>query len=976
MSVLNPNIKINTLKILTKYVYILFLSATILLGWGCKTKKDKPKVKFMKNLTAHYNIYFNAKEALEESKTNIVTAQEDDFSQLLEIFPLVTPELAANESANLDEVIKRANIIAVDKYESNWLDDSYLLLADAEYLKADYYNAIEYYSYVDQTFKKEKKNKLKAYLGQVKSDFALDLTQEADSVLNMAVALKYKYQKDQVAAAQAKLAIIKNETKDAIKHLKDAVGFSKNAAQKTRWQYVLAQLQEIDGDKKSAIDNYTKVAKSNAAFEMAFNANLSKIRINENADGKAFDKIATLKKLLKEDKNRQLKDQIYYQIAKSYQEKKDYQKALEYYTTAAHTTPGSVKQKGLTYLKLAELNFETLKSYAKAQLYYDSTLQFLPKEYPNYAAIAKKANNLKYLSDRLIIIENEKNSLYLATLGEDALNKRVDSVFLANEAFKSKASAAESSSQLVSINDYSTANKKAGTFYFYNDAAMGQGLSEFKRKWGNRKLTDSWRISAENLASNTDNGLTPVGTNVKNNTNKAESRDSVKARLVKNIPYGVEAKQDANQKISTALYEIALFYKDVLKDEDKSAETFESIAQNFPDDKNLPNIYYQLYRLTAEDNLTQSAAFKQKILAQFPNSIYAKSISEPNFGKEREFRLNALKTEYANVFKLYNDKKYTEVLSKINDLKPRYSTFKEVEPTFAYLEALAIGHTQKTPAFLRSLNQIVQNYPDNQSITPLVQHQISFVMKNKAVFDQRPTALLAHDDNEYNQPALVFLPAEEATPVAPPVVAKTETPKPTIVKAEPIIETKVTAKPKAVVVVEKPAVEKIAEVKPVVKLAPEIKKPTEVAKPVVEIPKPAIVEKPVVPIVEKPKDMVFDMNERETHAIVIDINDPKQNVAVPFSFISQYLYSKRDPSSVKMLIKVIGTSHKFIIINMGLANKAEAELAMDDLNVALPYLMKDQTSQYKVFTISEDNLKLLTTAEAVNQYLNTITTKK
>ncbi|HET8830351.1 MAG TPA: hypothetical protein VFM79_13475 [Pelobium sp.] len=941
----------------------------------------------MKNLTAHYNIYFNAKESLQESKITVRNAHEDDFSQLLEIFPLASPETAANEKENLDRVIERANIIAIEKYESNWLDDSYLLLADAEYIKGDYYNAIEYYSYVGQTFQKEKKNKLKAYLGQVKSDFALGLNKEADSVLAMAVALNYKYQKDEVAAAQAKLALIKNDVEGAIKHLENAVSYSKDAYLKTRWRYILAQLQEIDGDTKSAMANYDKIAKSNASFEMAFNANLSKIRISENAEGKAFDKIATLKKLLKEDKNRQLKDQIYFQIAQAYQEQQDYTAASQYYTTAAHTIPGTAKQKGLTYLKLAELNFEILKDYTKAQLYYDSTLQFLPKQYPNYTNIAIKANNLKYLTDRLTIIETQKNRLYLATLSDEQIDSQVDSLFSENEKQNVKPDNENTSAQLVSINDFSSANKTAGTFYFYNDAAIGKGYSEFKRRWGNRKLTDNWRISSENMTSVAGNGLNPDGANSNNLVNEFESRDSIKAKLVRTIPYSLEAKQTANEKISTALYEIALFYKDVLKDENESVEAFQAIIQNFPNDKNLANIYYQLYRLSAESNPAQSAKFKQTILSKFPNSVYAKAISEPNFGKEREFRLNVLKSEYASVYELYTEKKYNEVLSKLNTLKPRYTGFEELEPTFAYLESLTIGHTQKTPVFLASLNQIVKNYPDNENVTPIVKQQIEFIGKNRPVFDQRPTALLSHDDNEYqyNQPQLVFTPAvtetavapepEKETSVAPKPTVKVE-PKPIVVnKPEPIKEAEV-IKPEVTIAEKEVIVEEpIVEPQPELVATPEITPSAEIAK-TPEVTAPVVIEKTPEPIAEKPRGLTFSTNERQRHLIVIDIEDPKQNIAQPFSRLSRYFYSKFDPSEVKLVIRVVGGTDKFVIISGNFYTKEQVDIVAEELSEKLPEIMEGQTTQYKQFVITEENLALLNDKKSIELYLKSITTNK
>ncbi|MFC5282268.1 tetratricopeptide repeat protein [Pedobacter alpinus] len=970
----------------------------------------------MKNLTAHYNIYFNAKESLLESKRAITNSYEDDFSQLLAIFPVPSLESSGNETENLDNVILKANTIALEKYESNWLDDSFLLLADAQYLKGDFYNAIEYYSYVGLNFEKEKENKLKAYLGQVKSDFALDLIKEADSVLKMAVALKYKYHKDQVAASQAKLALINNNIDDAIMHLENAVKFTKNNQQKIRWRYVLAQLQEINGKTKDAAYNYEKIAKSNASFEMSFNANLARIRISENAEGKTFDKIATLKKLLKEDKNRQLKDQIYYQIGNAYDESNDLGKASENFVIAAHTIPGTAKQKGLSYLRLAQLNFEKLKNYTQAQLYYDSTLQYLPKNYPDYKNIAVKAKNLQYLADRLIIIQKEKDKLYLASLSDTELDTKVDSIYQSNVKTNVKLEQNTNTGQSVSISDFSSANKTASSFYFYNDAAISQGFSEFKRRWGDRKLTDNWRISTSNLAaSNTDKGLNPLDPDIDTDlTAKVESRDSLKSKLLRTLPFTIASKNLSYDKISTSLYEIAVFYKDELNDESESIAAFEAILINFPNDKNAANIYYQLYRLTAVSDPKKSEYYKQKLLGLFPDSNYARSITDPNYGKEKDYNLSILKNEYQNAYQMYNQKNYSQVLAKITQLKSKYGSFEDLSPQFAYLEALAIGNTQKTPVFLASLNQIVANYPANSEVTPLVKRQINFIGINRTAFDQRPTALLSRDDNAYNyiEPQLAVLaPVKEKLNVVDPVKTTPEPLKEKVIE-KPIIKKEVIETPKEPIKTEQVVIEKPKEiVKPVPIVVEEPKEPAKTEPAVIETPKEPVkfdpvvveepkeiiiakepeVEKPIdVPVVEKPiekvepavilpekpKSLVFSTNERQRHLIVIDISDPKQNIAQPFSKLSQYFYSKFDPSQVKLVIRIVGGTEKFIIISGNFVSKKDVDLVADELKNNLPKIMEGQTTDYTQFVVSEENLKLLTDKKAIDEYLKSITPKK
>src|SRR5690606_30302056 len=179
--------------------------------------------------------------------------------------------------------------------------------------------------------------------------------------------------------------------------------------------------------------------------------------------------------LLKEDKNKEFQDQIYYQIAETYRLQGQLDLAAEFYETSAHVVPGTLKQKGLSYLKLAEINFDSLKNYARAQLYYDSTLQSLPKEYPDYKNIAIKAENLQYLADRLTLIEKQEELLMLAGLSEEAR------ISYADEQIKKQMDQQQTlqtdilNAPFLGINDFSQANKSGGTFYFDNSMAVSQG---------------------------------------------------------------------------------------------------------------------------------------------------------------------------------------------------------------------------------------------------------------------------------------------------------------------------------------------------------------------------------------------------------------------------------------------------------------------------------------------------------------------
>src|SRR5690606_27990739 len=55
----------------------------------------------------------------------------------------------------LDSVILKANTIINEKAQSDYLDNAYFLIAEANFLKGNFYNAAEFYSYIYSNYPKE-----------------------------------------------------------------------------------------------------------------------------------------------------------------------------------------------------------------------------------------------------------------------------------------------------------------------------------------------------------------------------------------------------------------------------------------------------------------------------------------------------------------------------------------------------------------------------------------------------------------------------------------------------------------------------------------------------------------------------------------------------------------------------------------------------------------------------------------------------
>jgi tetratricopeptide (TPR) repeat protein len=129
-------------------VSLLFLTAYL----GCTTQKSRhdltPLGKAYHNTTARYNGYYNATVLLEESYLQLNEQHQDNYNKLLPVFPYrVAPNPKAAASA-LDQAIEKVSIVVAMHRQSQWTDDCYLLIGQAQYLKQDFEAAEETLEYL------------------------------------------------------------------------------------------------------------------------------------------------------------------------------------------------------------------------------------------------------------------------------------------------------------------------------------------------------------------------------------------------------------------------------------------------------------------------------------------------------------------------------------------------------------------------------------------------------------------------------------------------------------------------------------------------------------------------------------------------------------------------------------------------------------------------------------------------------------
>ncbi|RZA04070.1 MAG: hypothetical protein EOP47_00705 [Sphingobacteriaceae bacterium] len=934
----------------------------------------------MQNLTAHYNILFNANEILRQKQADYALSFVDSYGNLLNVYQDTITEY--NTDKDLDAAIQRANLIINEKEQSKYLGDAYVVLGKANFLGANYFNATEYFSYVTQSFTDKKNLDVvqEARVWKARSLIYLNNLPEAKTTLDSA--FKHINPKKNITADvyATKLAydIATQDYADGEEMAKKAIEYSNNKAQKIRWTFILAQLQELNGHNEAAVNNYTSIVKSNAAFEMAFNADLNRIRITDERNGIRMSRIERLLSLLKNSNNRDFIDQIYYQIGEIYLAANDIDNAVKNYNLSLRAQSKNQNQRGLAYLRLADINFKNKADYVKAKKYYDSTLTNLSRNYPGYLAIQKKGSNLQLLADRLHIISREDTLQMLAKMDEKTRLDIIDSmVTLQTLQRQMAASTALPNPNINTASVGTTASLPNGNnFYFYNASAVSQGFNEFKRKWGNRKLEDNWRrsnrpnsdIASSNVPGNASSGGDPDAPiiNVPKGANDVTA-STYRQSLIQNLPLTPQLLAQSNTRIYNAYLDIANFYRDILEDKKEAIAYYLLILDKFPNDPNKPAIYYSLYRLYSDTDLARSDEYKNKVLKEFPQSTFAKVIIDPEYGRRLDDNDALFNTAYNQVYDLYLQKKYAQVITQVDGLLRQYPTNK-FSSQLSYLRAIAAGHQEALPPFQYDLQQIVAQHPDDALITPLVKQHLDYINANRELLATKTIVLSDSDTSGF-----LF---------TPPIAYAKETPYRRGIVVENVAQQRVEPKPTAVT----PTVKQAPVATTPVVTPPATQQTPVTQPPVTNAPIPAVSTEPLVtttpvqvtptttdpaPItqVEPPpaKPSIFNERDNTNYYFVVNVSTGTIDLSTSRFGIGQF--NRANFLSQKHQLKNAGPDNQLVYIGPFKNINAVKDYARDIVPL-MPQIMKIPKDKYSFFIITKENLDKLAGKELLDSYID------
>lgn len=611
---------------------------------------------------------------------------------------------------------------------NKWVPDAYLLIGISHYYKQDYHVAMKSLQLILNKFRNNE-IKYEAMFWVARCYASLGDYRDADNYLKMITddPLHPVKLNREIDLLYADIFIKQKEYAKALEKLDIVISATKKKKTRARLKYIQAQLNLKLENKNEALKLFAEIVKMNPPYDMAFSAKINMARAYSAGSENSESLKRTLNKMLRDDKNIEYQDQIYYALAQIEMKDGNPDKAENYYHLSIKKSVTNVNQKALSYLALADINFDK-KKYLPAGEFYDSTMSFLDKKYADYDLISLKAQNLSLLTDNLKIISREDSLQKVAKM--DSL-KRLEYIYAIIAKIKADEIAAKNEGNtgydIFSEGAYNTQNQdQAGKWYFYNQQTLSLGKTEFRKMWGNRILEDNWRRKNKTVMETEDEG-SDSGTD---STGRVTDKKNVKFYL-QDLPLNDSLLALSDEKIARAYFEAGNVYERKLNDLDQAIKSFETLTDRFPKHELALESYFSLYLIhyNKTKNRVRSEYYRNKILNEYPYSKYANILSDPNYLKKLEETSEQIAGFYEKVYNSYKTKEYQNVIKNYDEAF-KISKQNDLSAKFLYLKAMSHGNLGDTTKMRFFLEELVLKYKDDE-ITPNAQAVLDMLKSGK-----------------------------------------------------------------------------------------------------------------------------------------------------------------------------------------------------------------------------------------------------
>ena len=766
------------------------------------TKKYTLGRRAYQNTAAQYNYLFNADEELKDLILKARNKYQEDYSSLLSFYDYDLSDISKN---SIDSIIYRCNAnIVLHDLRSNWVDDSYLLLAKAYLFHKNFDTAGSILQFINYSFD-EKDDGVDQPIGsnlrQVDGKFSIAskeknrIWEKADIRNESMIWQARNYlSSNEINEGLSLLQLLKGDAlfpkrldpflheqlaygyylmesyENAASNLIEALPNAPDHVSKSRWYYLIAQLFQ----KANQIDNAYKWYKKAIDFSpnpiIGVYAKINMVSIEAKHTSQSWESLAAdLERILKREKYKPYADIVYFEMAKLAIQNNAFNKANKWLINSIVSNNTNSKQKQLSFELLGEINYKN-DNFSIAKIAYDSLNNIL-KTHPDYEKITLRKKWIGTILEQTVAYQKEDSLQYyynlpIASQQKKAIayidQQRQDETILANLFSENNNANKINLNTTPQNNNNNIGNNNAADFYFANNYNVTQGKQQFIQKWGERPNVDMWRrktsttIANAISKSNITNAVT-IKTDITDD--KSKSKNSAPKNeslpLLQNESEFIQSKKRWND---AALLTTQTFLLK-LNDFEKAKPIYQKIIENDIDASITERALLDLAsQYLHEGQQKTSDSLINIVVTKFPNGSYQKKKNENQIKQSNQ-------DEQLGNYKAFYFESQIGNWQKMNEMAKAYESKMSISKWYTPFQFLKVKmyaqQKQDQPALL-ILDAIIANNKNDiirekakEIITEIKNRKeteayLNSFESNKSIITQQPSTLAASASESLN----------------------------------------------------------------------------------------------------------------------------------------------------------------------------------------------------------------------------------
>ncbi len=693
-------------------------------------------------MTSWFNGVFNTEEELEKKNDELKANYIENYSKILpvgiEYYSISdstnfnrqnTPSFGFNSNSdNKDKVEKPVGFAAVETKASKVIEKhsmlikgqernkmmgrAYLLIGKSLFYQKKYFEALDALNYVVKNFKDsnyaEEANVYKT-VAEIKGGNYFDGA-ETLKELYESDPYKSKELKTMVARTYAQFLIDQKKYEEALEPLQKAEYYSTNKDERVRLFYTLGQVYSKLGKQQEAGEAFTQVYKMSPGFDLEIKSQLA---IAANFDSKINNYSNYKQNLLDVSKKgiyTSKKNELYYGISEMAYRADKMDDAVEYAKLSLAEPMSDPYIRGRAFENYGNIKFKQ-NDYVFASAYYDSAQSsYNLKE--DQDRIKFRNDALKKLMEKHYLVQKNDSILKIAALPKEDQSKFF-TTYIANLKKKEEKKAEEERKEMETFQlETKTASFTSsfkdegdkGKFYFYNQNLRTSGQQEFQRIWGGISLKDNWRNSNAINTTIEDKQAELTGQIAAGDPRRFEVD-----YYLEQIPTSQKTLSDLKVERDTTQLSLGVGYYETFNNVDLAGKELKALVTSPPKSEDVKlKATYQLFRIYKDRDKKLEEQYKNDILTNYPNTIYAGYILNPEVEYITAETKEAL-TAYKEAYDLYKAEKYADVKKKVQEAIVKFPT-EILIAKFALLNAYVIKQTASKTEFEQALEIVATAY--------------------------------------------------------------------------------------------------------------------------------------------------------------------------------------------------------------------------------------------------------------------------